>query len=99
MNEGFSFLSVYFLESRADSHLDIMNEINSYFSAFVKSVWDPLSTSQTENLIQLCHNVFEQQVLSRSERSQARQVKAVVVMGKEVLDPVCALSVLASVCP
>lgn len=75
-----------------------MNEINSYFSAFVKSVWDPLSTSQTENLIRLCNNVFEKQVLSRSECSQAKQVKAAVVMGKEVLDPVSALSVHASVC-
>ncbi|XP_019468996.1 GC-rich sequence DNA-binding factor 2 isoform X3 [Meleagris gallopavo] len=42
-------------------------------TAFVKSVWDPLSTSQTENLIRLCNNVFEKQVLSRSECSQAKQ--------------------------
>ena len=49
-------------------------------------MWDPLSTSQTENLTQLCDNVFEKQVLSRRECSQAKQVKAVAVMGKEVLD-------------
>ncbi|XP_072187820.1 intron Large complex component GCFC2 isoform X2 [Excalfactoria chinensis] len=42
-------------------------------TAFVKNVWDPLSTSQTENLIQLCNNMFEKQVLSRSECSQAKQ--------------------------
>ncbi|XP_031460773.1 GC-rich sequence DNA-binding factor 2 [Phasianus colchicus] len=42
-------------------------------TAFVKNVWDPLSTSQTENLIQLCNNVFEKQVLSRSECSQAKR--------------------------
>uniref|UniRef100_A0A8V0Y3D2 GCF C-terminal domain-containing protein n=1 Tax=Gallus gallus TaxID=9031 RepID=A0A8V0Y3D2_CHICK len=60
-------------------------------TAFAKNVWDPLSTSQTENLTQLCDNVFEKQVLSRRECSQAKQVKAVVVMGKEVLDAVYAL--------
>lgn len=42
-------------------------------TAFVKNVWDPLSASQTENLIQLCNNMFEKQVLSRSECSQAKQ--------------------------
>ena len=56
-------------------------------------MWDPLSTSQTENLTQLCDNVFEKQVLSRRECSQAKQVKAVVVMGKEVLDAVYAFTV------
>ena len=55
-------------------------------------MWDPLSTSQTENLTQLCDNVFEKQVLFRSECSQAKQVKAVVVMGKEVLDAVYAFT-------
>ena len=54
-------------------------------------MWDPLSTSQTENLTQLCDNVFEKQALSRRECSQAKQVKAAVVMGKEVLDAVYAL--------
>lgn len=56
-----------------------MNEINSYFfSAFVKSVWDPLSTSQTKNLVQLCNNIFVKQTLSKNESSRAREVKAVV---------------------
>ena len=55
-------------------------------------MWDPLSTSQTENLTQLCDNVFEKQVLSRRECSQAKQVKAVVVMGKE--DSVCIVPVV-----
>ena len=56
-------------------------------------MWDPLSTSQTENLTQLCDNMFKKQVLSRRECSQAKQVKAVVVMGKEVLDAVYAFTV------
>ena len=56
-------------------------------------MWDPLSTSQTECLTQLCDNVFEKQVLSRRECSQAKQVKAAVVMGKEVLDAVYAFTV------
>ncbi|XP_048791286.1 intron Large complex component GCFC2 isoform X1 [Lagopus muta] len=57
-------------------------------TAFVKSVWDPLSTSQTENLTQLCHNVFEQQVLCRSERSQARQdlINGVVLSMKKSVE-------------
>ena len=54
-------------------------------------MWDPLSTLQTENLTQLCDNVFEKQVLSRRDCSRAKQVKAAVVMGKEVLDTVYAL--------
>ena len=48
-------MNVCFLETRADSHLDIMNEIIPIF--------------------------------------QAKQVKAVVVMGKEVLDAVYAFTV------
>ncbi|KFO98503.1 GC-rich sequence DNA-binding factor 2, partial [Calypte anna] len=41
--------------------------------AFVKNMWDPLSTSQTKNLVQLCNNIFEKQVLSRNERSRAKE--------------------------
>ncbi|KAM4903056.1 intron Large complex component GCFC2 isoform 1-T1 [Sylvia borin] len=42
-------------------------------TAFVKSVWDPLSTSQTKNLVQLCNNIFGKQILSKSEPSRARE--------------------------
>ncbi|KFW92473.1 GC-rich sequence DNA-binding factor 2, partial [Phalacrocorax carbo] len=42
-------------------------------TAFVKNVWDPLSTSQTKNLVQLCSNIFEKQVLSKNECSQAKE--------------------------
>ncbi|XP_075001036.1 intron Large complex component GCFC2 isoform X2 [Calonectris borealis] len=42
-------------------------------TAFVKSVWDPLSTSQTKNLVQLCSNIFEKQVISKNECSQAKE--------------------------
>nr|XP_041570924.1 intron Large complex component GCFC2 isoform X2 [Taeniopygia guttata] len=40
---------------------------------FVKSVWDPLSTSQTKNLVQLCNNIFGKQILSKNESSRARE--------------------------
>ncbi|KFP63163.1 GC-rich sequence DNA-binding factor 2, partial [Cariama cristata] len=42
-------------------------------TAFVKSVWDPLSTSQTKNLVQLCNNIFEKQVLSKNECSRGKE--------------------------
>ncbi|XP_075606604.1 intron Large complex component GCFC2 isoform X1 [Balearica regulorum gibbericeps] len=42
-------------------------------TAFVKNVWDPLSTSQTKNLIQLCNNISEKQVLSKNECSRAKE--------------------------
>ncbi|XP_016152517.1 PREDICTED: GC-rich sequence DNA-binding factor 2, partial [Ficedula albicollis] len=42
-------------------------------TAFVKSVWDPLSTSQTKNLVQLCNNIFGKQILSKNESSRARE--------------------------
>ncbi|XP_053795304.1 intron Large complex component GCFC2 [Vidua chalybeata] len=42
-------------------------------TAFVKSVWDPLSTSQTKNLVQLCSNIFGKQILSKNESSRARE--------------------------
>lgn len=47
-------------------------------TAFVKSVWDPLSTSQTKNLVQLCNNIFGKQILAKNESSRAREVKAVI---------------------
>jgi len=53
------------------------------FSAFVKSVWDPLSTSQTKNLVQLCNNIFEKQVLSKNECSRAKEVKLWWYWGRE----------------
>ncbi|XP_063007009.1 intron Large complex component GCFC2 isoform X1 [Melospiza melodia melodia] len=42
-------------------------------TAFVKSVWDPLSTSQTKNLVQLCNNIFGKQILAKNESSRARE--------------------------
>ncbi|KAM7060976.1 intron Large complex component GCFC2 [Acridotheres tristis] len=42
-------------------------------TALVKSVWDPLSTSQTKNLVQLCNNIFGKQILSKNEPSRARE--------------------------
>ncbi|XP_053919115.1 intron Large complex component GCFC2 isoform X2 [Cuculus canorus] len=42
-------------------------------TAFVKSMWDPLSTSQTKNLVQLCNNLLEKQVLSKNECSRAKE--------------------------
>ncbi|XP_063186661.1 intron Large complex component GCFC2 isoform X1 [Chroicocephalus ridibundus] len=42
-------------------------------TGFVKNVWDPLSTSQTKNLVQLCKNVLEKQVLSKTECSRAKE--------------------------
>uniref|UniRef100_A0A8C4TX64 GC-rich sequence DNA-binding factor 2 n=1 Tax=Falco tinnunculus TaxID=100819 RepID=A0A8C4TX64_FALTI len=50
-------------------------------TAFVKSVWDPLSSSQTKNLVQLCNSIFEKQVLSKKECSQAKEdLKNTVVL-------------------
>ncbi|KAM9563473.1 intron Large complex component GCFC2 isoform 1-T1 [Guaruba guarouba] len=42
-------------------------------AAFVESVWDPLSTSQTKNLVPLCNNIFAEQVLSKNKCSQAKE--------------------------
>ncbi|XP_074009520.1 intron Large complex component GCFC2 isoform X2 [Numenius arquata] len=42
-------------------------------TGFVKNVWDPLSTSQTKNLVQLCKNLLEKQVLSQNECSRAKE--------------------------
>lgn len=78
-----------------DNHLYIVNEINywGFFSAFVKNMWDPLSTSQTKNLVQLCRNIFEKKALSKGECSRAKEVKASVVLGKGGLGPLCELCV------
>uniref|UniRef100_A0A8B9SGI5 GC-rich sequence DNA-binding factor 2 n=1 Tax=Anas platyrhynchos TaxID=8839 RepID=A0A8B9SGI5_ANAPL len=58
------------------------------FSAFVQNVWDPLSTSQTENLVQLCRNIFEKQVLSKSEGRKAKEdlIKEVVLRMKKSIE-------------
>ncbi|XP_043398115.1 intron Large complex component GCFC2 isoform X6 [Chelonia mydas] len=40
---------------------------------FVEHVWDPLSTSQTVSLVQLCKNIFEEHSLSKNESSKAKQ--------------------------
>ncbi|NWH63012.1 GCFC2 factor, partial [Geococcyx californianus] len=42
-------------------------------TAFVESMWDPLSTSQTKNLVQLCSNIFEKQIISKNECSRAKE--------------------------
>uniref|UniRef100_A0A8C0TYG3 GC-rich sequence DNA-binding factor 2 n=1 Tax=Cyanistes caeruleus TaxID=156563 RepID=A0A8C0TYG3_CYACU len=42
-------------------------------AGFVKNVWDPLSTSQTKNLVHLCNNIFGKQILSKNEPSRARE--------------------------
>ncbi|XP_029892950.1 intron Large complex component GCFC2 isoform X3 [Aquila chrysaetos chrysaetos] len=67
-------------ESKRDDDTDqevlprvIEKTILPKITAFVKSVWDPLSTSQTKNLVQLCNNIFEKQVLSKRECTQAKK--------------------------
>ncbi|XP_067400777.1 intron Large complex component GCFC2 isoform X2 [Emydura macquarii macquarii] len=40
---------------------------------FVEHVWDPLSTSQTVSLVQVCKNIFEEHSLSKNESSKAKQ--------------------------
>uniref|UniRef100_A0A674INL1 GC-rich sequence DNA-binding factor 2 n=1 Tax=Terrapene triunguis TaxID=2587831 RepID=A0A674INL1_9SAUR len=42
-------------------------------TGFVEHVWDPLSTSQTVSLVQLCKNIFEEHSLSKNESSKAKQ--------------------------
>uniref|UniRef100_A0A8C4VQB1 GC-rich sequence DNA-binding factor 2 n=1 Tax=Gopherus evgoodei TaxID=1825980 RepID=A0A8C4VQB1_9SAUR len=42
-------------------------------TGFVEHVWDPLSTSQTVSLVQLCKNVFEEHSLSKNESSKAKE--------------------------
>ncbi|XP_074905124.1 intron Large complex component GCFC2 isoform X2 [Buteo buteo] len=67
-------------ESKRDDDTDqevlprvIEKTILPKITAFVKSVWDPLSTSQTKNLVQLCNNIFEKQLLSKRECIQAKK--------------------------
>uniref|UniRef100_A0A8B9Q821 GC-rich sequence DNA-binding factor 2 n=1 Tax=Apteryx owenii TaxID=8824 RepID=A0A8B9Q821_APTOW len=67
-------------ESKRDDDLDktvlprvIEKTILPKITGFIKNVWDPLSTSQTKNLVQLCHSIFEKQVPSKNERSQAKE--------------------------
>uniref|UniRef100_A0A8C3PU68 GC-rich sequence DNA-binding factor 2 n=1 Tax=Calidris pygmaea TaxID=425635 RepID=A0A8C3PU68_9CHAR len=57
-------------------------------TGFVKNVWDPLSTSQTKNLVQLCKNVFEKQVLSKNECSRAKEdlINTVVLRMKKSVE-------------
>ncbi|XP_009989917.1 PREDICTED: GC-rich sequence DNA-binding factor 2 [Tauraco erythrolophus] len=57
-------------------------------TAFVKNVWDPLSTSQTKNLVQLCNNIFEKQVLSKNECSRAKEdlINVVVLRMKKSVE-------------
>ncbi|XP_043366106.1 intron Large complex component GCFC2 isoform X5 [Dermochelys coriacea] len=42
-------------------------------TGFVEHVWDPLSTSQTVSLVQLCKNIFEEHSLSKNESSKVKQ--------------------------
>ncbi|XP_050806696.1 intron Large complex component GCFC2 isoform X4 [Gopherus flavomarginatus] len=42
-------------------------------TGFVEHVWDPLSTSQTVSLVQLCKNIFEEHSLSKNESSKAKE--------------------------
>ncbi|XP_062429185.1 intron Large complex component GCFC2 isoform X2 [Rhea pennata] len=42
-------------------------------TGFIKNVWDPLSASQTMNLVQLCKSIFEKQVPSNNEHSRAKE--------------------------
>ncbi|XP_042659074.1 intron Large complex component GCFC2 isoform X2 [Tyto alba] len=57
-------------------------------TAFVKSVWDPLSASQTKNLVQLCNNIFEKQVLSKNECRRAEEdlINMVVLRMKKSIE-------------
>ncbi|XP_035416014.2 intron Large complex component GCFC2 isoform X1 [Cygnus atratus] len=57
-------------------------------TAFVQNVWDPLSTSQTENLVQLCRNIFEKQVPSKSEGRKAKEdlINEVVLRMKKSIE-------------
>ncbi|XP_010211572.1 PREDICTED: GC-rich sequence DNA-binding factor 2, partial [Tinamus guttatus] len=57
-------------------------------TGFIKNVWDPLSTAQTKNLVQLCNSIFEKQVSSKSERGQAKEdlINAVVLRMKRSVE-------------
>ncbi|KAM9298162.1 intron Large complex component GCFC2 isoform 1-T1 [Morus bassanus] len=82
-------------ESKRDDDTDqevlprvIEKTILPKITAFVKSVWDPLSTSQTKNLVQLCNNIFEKQVLSKNECSRAKEdlINVVVLRMKKSIE-------------
>lgn len=57
-------------------------------TGFVEHVWDPLSTSQTVSLVQLCKNIFEELSLSKNESSKAKQdmVNSVVSRMKKSIE-------------
>ncbi|NXP13612.1 GCFC2 factor, partial [Thinocorus orbignyianus] len=57
-------------------------------TGFVKNVWDPLSTSQTKNLVQLCKKVFEKQILPKNECSRAKEdlINTVVLRMKKSVE-------------
>ncbi|XP_077668568.1 intron Large complex component GCFC2 isoform X2 [Eretmochelys imbricata] len=57
-------------------------------TGFVEHVWDPLSTSQTVSLVQLCKNIFEEHSLSKNESSKAKQdlVNSVVSRMKKSIE-------------
>ncbi|OPJ73648.1 GC-rich sequence DNA-binding factor 2 isoform B [Patagioenas fasciata monilis] len=57
-------------------------------TAFVENMWDPLSTSQTKNLVQLCRNIFEKKALSKSDCSRGKEdlVNMVVLRMKKSVE-------------
>ncbi|XP_010016323.1 PREDICTED: GC-rich sequence DNA-binding factor 2, partial [Nestor notabilis] len=57
-------------------------------AAFVKSVWDPSSTSQTKNLVQLCKNIFSKQVNKCSQAKEDLMNLVVLRMKKSIEEDV-----------
>ncbi|KFV87124.1 GC-rich sequence DNA-binding factor 2, partial [Struthio camelus australis] len=57
-------------------------------TGFIKNVWDPLSTSQTKNLVQLCKSIFEKQIPSKNEHSRAKEdlISEVVLRMKKSIE-------------
>ncbi|KAM9156502.1 intron Large complex component GCFC2 [Pangshura tecta] len=57
-------------------------------TGFVEHVWDPLSTSQTVSLVQLCKNIFEEHSLSKNESSKSKEdlVNSVVSRMKKSIE-------------
>ncbi|XP_053139864.1 intron Large complex component GCFC2 isoform X2 [Hemicordylus capensis] len=51
----------------------IDNIIFPKITGFVDYVWDPLSTSQTKSLVQICKNVFEEYSFLKTDSSKAKQ--------------------------
>ncbi|NXY88773.1 GCFC2 factor, partial [Alcedo cyanopectus] len=67
-------------ESRRDDDPDkevlprvIEKTILPKITAFVENVWDPLSTSQTKTLVQLCRNIFDKHIPSKKECSRPKE--------------------------